>query len=140
VPAVTYTAKRSLIAGHTGGSEYSLDLRLVEGGLGVGRKVGSETQRSLSDKTETLYYFGKTTWAAIALVLNSTEQAALIEFLHSVEAGESFIFSPYGSAAAMGTTFTARRVTATYNFERLDGTGATPVDDAMRVSFDIEEA
>jgi hypothetical protein len=140
VPAVTYTAKRSLIAGHTAGSQYSLDLRLVEGGLGVGRKVGSETQRSLSDKTETLYFYGKTTWSAIALVLNSTERAALAEFLHSVEAGESFTFSPYGSAAAMGTTFTARRVTATYNFERLDGTGATPNDDAMRVSFDLEEA
>lgn len=140
MPAVTYTAKRSLIAGHTAASQYSLDLRLVEGGLGVGRKVGSETQRSLSDKTETLYYFGKTTFAAIALVLNSTERAALIEFLHSVEAGESFTFSPYGSVASMGTTFTARRVTATYSFERLDGTGATPVDDAMRVSFDIEEA
>lgn len=140
MPAVTYTAKRSLIAGHTAAAQYSLDLRLVEGGLGVGRKVGSETQRSLSDKTETLYYFGKTTWAAIALVLNSTERAALIEFLHSVEAGEAFTFSPYGSVASMGTTFTARRVTATYNFERLDGTGATPVDDAMRVSFDIEES
>jgi hypothetical protein len=30
-------------------------------------------------------------------------------------------------------------VSANYNFERLDGTGATPNDDAMRVSFDLEE-
>jgi hypothetical protein len=139
MPAVTFTAKRSLIGGHSSGSQYSLDLRLVEGGLGVGRKVGSETQRSLSDRTETLYFYGKRTWSLIALVLNSTERAALEEFLHSVEAGESFTFSPYGSAAAMGTTFSARRVTFTYNYERIDGTGATPNDDAMRVSFDVEE-
>jgi hypothetical protein len=139
VAAVTYTAKRGLIAGHTAGAQYSLDLRLVEGGLGVGRKVGAETQRTLSDKIETLYFFGKTTWAAIALVLNATERAALAEFLHSVEAGESFTFSPYGTVAAMGTTYSARRVTAAYTFERLDGTGATPVDDAARVSFDLEE-
>ena len=137
--AVTYTAKRSLIAGHTAGASYSLDLRIVEGGLTVSRKVGSETQRSLSDKTETLYYFGKTGWAATALVLDSTERAALAEFLHSVEAGESFTFSPYGTIAAMGTTYTVRRVAAAYTFERLDGTGATPNDDAMRVAFDLEE-
>ena len=138
--AVTYTAKRSLIAGHTAGAQYSLDLRIVEGGLGVGRKVGTEQQRTLSDKTETLYYFGKTRWNVAVLVLNATERAALAEFLHSVEAGESFVFSPYGTVAAMGTTYTVRRVAFDYSFERLEATGATPADDAMRVSFDIEEA
>jgi hypothetical protein len=138
--AVTYTAKRSLIAGHTAGAQYSLDIRIVENGLQVGRKVGTEQQRTLSDRTETLYYFGKTRWTVAALVLNATERAALAEFLHSVEAGESFTFSPYGTVAAMGTTYTARRVSFDYSFERLEGTGYTPADDAMRVSFDIEEA
>jgi hypothetical protein len=138
--AVTYTAKRSLIAGHTAGAQYSVDLRIVESGLTVGRKVGTEQQRTLSDRTETLYFFGKTKWNLSALVLNASERAALAEFLHSCEAGESFTFSPYGTVAAMGTTFTVRRVAFEYSFERLEATGATPVDDAMRVSFDIEEA
>ena len=138
--AVVYTAKRSVIAGHTSGSQYSLNLRITEGGLSIGRKVGAEVQRTLSDKTETLYYYGKTTWSVSAMVTSSSELAALQEFLHSVEAQESFTFSPYGTAASLGTTYTARRVQANYFLERQDGTGSSPSEDAMRVTFDIEEA
>ncbi len=138
--AVVFNAKRSLIAGHSAGVEYTLNLRVVEGGMTIGRKVGSEVQRTLSDKTETLYFYGKTTWNVTVLVTGSTERAALQEFLHSVEAQESFTFSPYGVAGSLGTTYTVRRVNVNYSFERLDATGSSPDEDAMRVSFDIEEA
>jgi hypothetical protein len=57
-----------------------------------------------------------------------------------VEAQESFTFSPYGVAGSLGTTYTVRRVNVNYSFERLDATGSSPDEDAMRVSFDIEEA
>jgi hypothetical protein len=33
-----------------------------------------------------------------------------------------------------------RRVQPTYSLERLDGTGTSPSEDAMRVTFDLEEA
>ena len=138
--AVVYTAKRSVIAGHSSGDQYSLDLRVIEAGLTIGRKVGSEVQRTLSDKTETLYYFGKTTWSVSVLVKGSSELSALLEFLHSCEAQESVTFSPYGTVASLGTTYTARRVQANYSLERLDGTGSSPSEDAMRVTFDLEEA
>lgn len=138
--AVVYNAKRSLIAGHTSGTQYTLNLRVTEAGLTIGRKVGADVQRTLSDKTETLYYFGKTTWNVTALAMNGTELAALQEFLHSVEAQESFTFSPYGVSGNLGTTYTVRRVQSNYTLERLDGTGSSASNDAMRVTFDIEEA
>jgi hypothetical protein len=138
--AAVYTAKRSLIAGHSSGSQYTLNLRVTEAGMTVGRKVGAEVQRTLSDKTETLYYYGKTTWNVTVLAMNGTELAALQEFLHSCEAQESFTFSPYGVSGNLGTTYTARRVQANYTLERLDGTGSSASNDAMRVSFDLEEA
>lgn len=139
--AVTYNAKRSIIAGHTAQTQYTLNLRIVEAGLSFSRKVGAEIQRTLSDKTETLYYYGKNGWNVTALVMNSTELAAIQEFLHSVEAQESFTFSPYGVSGNMGTTYTVRRVAGNYSLERLDGTGGTnPAEDAMRVNFELEEA
>ena len=138
--AVVYTAKRSVIAGHSSGTSYSLNVRVVEGGLTISRKVGSEVQRTLSDKTETLYYFGKTAWSVSVMPIGSSELAALQEFLHSVEAQETFTFSPYGTAAALGTSYTARLVQSNYTLERLDRTGSSPSEDAMRVTFDLEEA
>lgn len=137
--AVVYNAKRSLIAGHSSGTQYTLNLRVTEAGLTIGRKVGADVQRTLSDKTETLYYFGKTTWSVTALAMGS-EIPALQEFLHSVEAQESFTFSPYGVSGNLGTTYTVRRAQSNYTFERLDGTGSSASSDAMRVTFDIEEA
>jgi hypothetical protein len=136
--AAVYVAKRSLIAGHTAAVEYSIDLRVVEGGLRIGRKVGSTTQRSISDKTETLYFYGKATYQVTAIVFGSTERLALEEFLHSTEGQEGFTFSPYGTVATLGATLSARRSDGAYELERLDFTGATPAEDAMRVSFAIE--
>ena len=136
--AAVFVAKRSLVSGHTLGLEYSLNLRCTEGGLQVGRKVGSTVQRSLSDRTETLYFYGKTTYQLTVLVLTLAERLALEEFLHSTEAQEAFTFSAYGSVGSLGTTITARRTDGAYNFERLDNTGATRDADAMRVSFAIE--
>jgi len=139
--AVTYNAKRSLIAGHTVETQYTLNLRIVEGGLSISRKVGAEIQRTLSDKTETLYYFGKSAYNVTALVMSAAELLAIQEFLHSVEAQESFTLSPYGVAGNMGTTFTVRRVAGSYNLERLDGSGGSnPAEDGMRVNFELEEA
>lgn len=138
--AATYTAKRSVISGHSAGTAYTLNLRVTEQGLQIGRKVGADVQRTLSDKTETLYYYGKTSWNVAVLVTSSTELAALQEFLHSVEAQESFTFSPYGVSGNMGTTYTVRRVNANYSLERLDGTGSSAIENAMRVTFDLEEA
>lgn len=138
--AVVYVAKRSIIAGHSASQEYGLNLRPTEGGLAPGRKVGAQTQRSISDRTETLYYFGKNTWSVSVLVMNSTERAALEEFLHSTEALESFTFSPYGTSASLGTTYAVRRTDGNYQLERMEFSGATPIDDAMRVTFSIEEA
>lgn len=138
--AVVYTAKRSVIAGHSSGSSYSLDLRVAEGGLTISRKVGSEVQRTISDKTETLYYFGKTAWSVSVMPIGSSELAALQEFLHSVEAQETFTFSPYGTVSALGTTYSARLVQSNYTLERMDRTGSSPSEDAMRVTFDLEEA
>lgn len=136
--AVVYVAKRSVIGGHASGGEYTLELRIAEGGLALGRKVGAVTQRSLSDRTETLYYYGKTKYDITVIVDGSSERAALEEFLHSTEGLEAFTFSPYGTAANLGTTFVARRVDGDYQFERIDNSGATPVEDMMRVSFGIE--
>lgn len=138
--AATYTAKRSVISGRSAGTAYTLNLRVTEQGLQIGRKVGADVQRTLSDKTETLYYYGKTSWNVAVLVTSSTELAALQEFLHSVEAQESFTFSPYGVSGNMGTTYTVRRVNANYSLERLDGTGSSAIENAMRVTFDLEEA
>lgn len=136
--AAVYVAKRSLIAGHSAGSEYGIDFRVAEGGLQVARKVGSTVQRSLSDKTETLYFYGKATFTLTVIAVDASARGWLEEFLHSTEAQEAFTFSPYGSVAAPGSTLIARRVEGAYAWERIDFTGATIADDVMRASFEIE--
>lgn len=136
--AAVFVAKRSLISGHTVGQEYPIELRCVEGGLQVGRKVGSAVQRSLSDRTETLYFFGKVTYQITVLALTLAERLLLEEFLHSTEAQESFTFSPFGTTGVLGATIVARRTDGAYTYERLDNTGATREADAVRVSFSIE--
>ena len=133
--AVTYFAKRGLIGGHTLDTEYGLDLNTVS--LDKRRDVGRETQKSLSDVAETLWFFGKDEWSVRVIVDGATPLAALEEFLKSTEGGESFVFSPYGTVATPGATLNGRRDDGGYSLERVTNLGTTA--DAFEVSFTVRE-
>lgn len=134
--AVTYTALRDVIAGHAANEEYGLDLMVTA--LDYARRVGKEQQVSLSDKAETLWYFGKDEYTVTCLILGSSALAAVKEFLHSTEGGESFGFSPYSTAALMEDAFTARRPESDYQLQRVTNLGTA--DDAFEVTFTVREA
>lgn len=134
--AVTYTATRGLIAGHTVDLEYSLDLLTVD--LDERRVVGREQQRSLSDKTETLWYFGVDEWSVRVVAQGEAALLALKEFLKSTEGGEIFEFDAYGSVSTPDAPVNVRRESPEYGLERITNNG-TP-DDAFEVTFTVREA
>lgn len=134
--AVTYTAKRGVINTHTAGDEYSLNLQAVA--VDESREVGAETQSSLSNRTETLWYHGTDQWSVRVVVQGASALAALKEFLQSTEGGESFEFDAYGTVAAPDDPITAQRVQTGYSLERI--TNLYTTDDAFEVGFTVRAA
>lgn len=135
--AVTYNAvdRGSLVAGHTAGLSYSLDLRCLEGSPVRTRKVGEESQRTLNDTVETLRYYGKSTWQVQVLLLSSAELLAMREFLDSVEGGETFTFDEFGSVAVPVASVNVKRIAKGYQEAQIAGAA-----NVYTISFDLEAA
>lgn len=121
---VRYTATRSVIAGHTAGVAYELNLQLSD--LERQRNPAREQAVSIGGRRETIYHRAEITWRARTIPLSLTEVAAMREFLDSVEAGEQFEFDPYGSAGSATYTnakISSRGYTESRTVRRGDGGG-----------------
>lgn len=114
--AVTYTARRSIIPGHSINSSYSLDLPCVA--VDPKRDPRVETQETLSGARESLRYHAVMTYAVTLAPLQGTELRAVLEFLDSVEAGEAFTFDPHGSANDPDAPVTAELESGGYPLNR----------------------
>lgn len=94
--AVTYTALRSIIGGHSINVSYSLDLSCTE--ITPSRRPSVTKNQSLSGRRESLRFFAEEIYSVELAPLAGDALAAVREFLDSVEAGEPFTFDPYGTS------------------------------------------
>lgn len=132
--AVTYTAKRSLIPGHSANTSYSIDLPVVT--MPVSRQVDRERQQSISGNRETIRFYACELWDVTLAVQYGTAAAQVKEFLDSVEAGEPFTFDPYGSANTPHNPMTGEIESSGYNSGR-EPRGQGGANDGVRRSFQV---
>lgn len=130
--AVTYTATRSLIAGHTAGVEYDLDIPLAS--LQRSTREIKETTEALSGTEETLLHRIEVQWACGSSGIDEADMPALREFLDSTAGGEAFTFDAYGSVATADDPRTCIRQG---NGTRENRIGMTR---KYRVSFSVKES
>jgi hypothetical protein len=91
---ITYTARRSLIAGHVAGAQYTLAIATTS--RVCTRTVEKVQQKSLSARLETLWFNGTRRWALVFEPVRGTGLAALQEMLDSTESGELFAMTLRG--------------------------------------------
>jgi hypothetical protein len=133
----TYTAKRSVVAGHTVGAEYSLEISIQPSPRA--REIVKTEQRSRGGATETIYHRADVTRQITLRPIRASELAAVHEFLDSVEGGESFGFDMYGTIAAPHNLVTCIRID-----EALEDTiravgGALDASAIYTITFKIRE-
>ena len=94
--AVTYSAKRSIISGHSEGVSYDIGLPLAT----ISRKSKAKKHRheSLSGKVATLLNSLNVEYRATTIPLKGGDYDAAVEFFDSVAGGEPFEFDQFGSA------------------------------------------
>lgn len=132
--AVTYTAKRSLIAGHTVNTSYSLDLNVVD--MPIDREPSVSTQTTLDGNEETIRFHACEYFNVGLAVQTSTQILQIKEFLDSVEGKEVFTFDPYGSANVPASPLTATLASPGYQFSR-QPLGQGGANDGYRTSFRV---
>lgn len=96
---VIYEARRSLAAGHTAGTSYTLDLRLRD--KDRKRDVERKTHTAIGGAVYSTYYRGDTVWSLVTMPLAGDDAKQMREFLDSVEDGQLFSFDPFHWAAGV---------------------------------------
>lgn len=94
---VTYTAKRSLISGHTVDTSYTIDFDPAVAEKSRKRQV--EQQTSLGGTRDTLLHRIEYSYECGTDAVHHDSVAAWEEFLDSVAGGESFVLDMYGTSA-----------------------------------------
>jgi hypothetical protein len=140
--AVTYQARRSLIAGHSANTSYSLNVRCEN--IAPIRNQTRIVKRPIGGtNAEVIRWAGFNSYqVTVAPLAGDAPLAALIEFLDSCE-DQSFTFDPYGSVAVPGTNpapFLAILGPQAYTLERVLQRGQGGANDYFRVSFLVEPA
>lgn len=133
--AVTYTAKREIISGHTVDIEYTIDLRILP--LGRGKDVGKQEHTSLSGKSETVMWRNLREWQVTTGALKNSDADLVREFLESTVAGEQFEFDEFGSASVPDNAIAVVAV-GTYSEQRaIQKAGDGGRNDYFRFSFSM---
>lgn len=116
MPYVEYTAKRSIISGHTSGNNYQIEFEAER----IDPKSNKNTKKneSLSGATEVVFYSINKSWSMTTIPLPESDKAEWDEFLDSVAGGEDFVLSPYGTVAVPGTIYTVF-IDGNYNTSRV---------------------
>lgn len=135
--AVTFFAKRSLVAGHDLDDEISLDLEATIETTPFSRKPKIEMNESLDGHREVLRYHAIRTMTVHLAPSSGATLDAVIEFLDSVEAGESFTFDAYGSVAIPDDPVTATLQEGGYDPSRFASVGAGGKTDYVTISFSV---
>ena len=136
--AVTYTAKRSLISGHSAGSTYSLNLSVLVSSPGFSRDVNNVTNESINGSQETLRFFATKTYQVnLAPLKGGSPLNAVLEFLDSVEGLETFTWDFYGTVAVPNAAVTAQLEKGGYQLARYNPLGAGGATDDFTLSFRV---
>jgi hypothetical protein len=93
---ITYTAQRSLIAGHVADNDYALVIGTTA--IPRSRVANRVQQKTLSGKIETLYFGADNNWRVNFEPVRGNTLAALREMLDSTESGELFRMTLLGDA------------------------------------------
>lgn len=97
--AFRYTAKRSLVSGHTAGTDYDLDLE-ADRIDGPGGREEINERKALDGTSQTIFHRLEEIWEFRVFVASQSDLAALREFLDSVADRQAFTFDPYGTVAS----------------------------------------
>lgn len=97
--AVQYTARVALVAGHTIGQTYDIDLTNILAGRAPSRKRKGKTHVSLSGKTQHIAHRVEEYFQCSTVPLSDADLLPLQEFLRSVEWGAQFLFDETGTVA-----------------------------------------
>lgn len=93
-----YVARRSIAPGHIVDTPYSLTLpNLVRCDIRRDRKTSRKL--SMSGVAETLFYYSKRVYSVQTEPVPLDQTALIIEFLESIDDGQSFTFDPYGTSS-----------------------------------------
>lgn len=134
--AVTYTAERELAPGHSQGTDYTIDVRLIA--LKPGKDVRKTESKSMSGVArETITLRNLNTRQAISAALVGTELDLMREFLESTIEGEQFTFDEFGTAAAADDPLAAT-ISGVYREERALRQGDGGAADHFRFTFEID--
>ncbi len=98
MPFITYTALRSLKTGHTASVAYTINFDAQA--LNKSHKTIKTRTQSLGGNTETIRVRRDTFWNIKTDLLAESELDDWREFLASTDAGETFTFDAYGTAAS----------------------------------------
>lgn len=133
--AITYTAKRALMPGHTVDTVYVFDLPCQQIDLTGG--AVKETQVSLSGRRESLRFYRETFYDVTPRPLNGNALLQLREFIASCDADEAFTWDPYGSVAAPGTQHFATLDSNQVSEQRFQPRGNGGANDYFVVPFRV---
>jgi hypothetical protein len=124
---IKFIAKRSLVAGYSVDTQYTIDLKIRYAGMAKGRQPVLSARTSFGGNRETYYFRGDTTWNIGTIALDATDQALMKMILDSVEDGQIFQF------ADDGTTF----VNAVLSSQGYEFTRDPLLDSRASVSFSL---
>lgn len=130
--AVTYIAKRSIVAGHVVNNSYSINIPVVS--MPVSRQPKKTMNESLSLLRETIYHGSSEMWNIQTALLTPSQTLSIKEFLDSVEDGSSFTFDAYGNVNTPVNQVTAEIESTGYSMER-EAKGQGGSNDHFRFSF-----
>lgn len=132
--AVTYIAKRSIVAGHVVNNSYSINIPVVS--MPVSRQPKKNMNESLSMVRETIYHGAAELWEIQTPLLTSSQTLAMKEFLDSVEDGSAFTFDAYGSVNTPVNQVSAEIESTGYPMQR-EPRGQGGSNDYFRFSFTV---
>lgn len=92
---VEYTARRRLAPGHVAETPYTLILPSLAR-CEISRDRKAERKVSMSGRVETLWYYSKRIYQIQTEPVPLDESDLLVEFLESIDDGQTFTFDPYG--------------------------------------------
>lgn len=134
-----YVARRSLAPGHVIDTPYTLILPSLAR-CDMSRERQSRRQVSLSGRVETLWYHAKRVWQVQTEPVLLDEAELLIEFLESVDDGQSFTFDPYGKPDARSDlALVVVSDDQGYRMDRAITRGLGGSDDWFEFSFGVRE-
>lgn len=148
---IQYTAAREGTGTHVAGDPVTLTFSVSD--LTPGREVKRVVQTAIGGRRETLRQNATKTWAVVTEPLQGQTVDAMLEFLASVEGGETFTFEPwrYELGPSLDLDFVTPRLrvadpvtclldSESWQLTRLLGDGTGGSNDYYQVSFSVREA